>query len=74
MHSVPEALKASLQPPLQPLGTGILDDKSPGIIKEFQQKEARILILSGILTGKWSHISDIMIWRINNLNKARQYF
>ena len=52
-------------------GSQLIDENTPQILKKFEQKRARILALSAILTGKQKQIKDIMEWRTSAPSKAQ---
>lgn len=70
MKTLPESIKNEFSTAIATSGEGqLLDEKSPALIEAFKQKGARVLVISGILAGKWNAIPDLMDWRIHNLKR-----
>lgn len=70
MKSIPDSMKSVFTTSIAISGEGqLLEEKTPSIVKAFKQKGARILIISGILTGQLPHIPNLMDWRISHLKK-----
>jgi len=70
VKSVPDSIRSEFASFIATSGEGqLLEEEIPTMIRTVKEKGARVLVISGILTGDWQGIPDIMDWRINNLRK-----
>jgi hypothetical protein len=70
VKSVPDSIKSEFTSFIATSGEGqLLEEEAPSMIRTVKEKGARVLVISGILTGQWQDIPNIMDWRINNLRK-----
>lgn len=65
VKSIPESIKSEFTSLVATSGEGqLLEEEVPSIIRALKEKGGQILIISGILTGQWQDIPNIMDWRI----------
>lgn len=70
VKSVPESVKSEFSNWIATSGEGqLLEEDVPLMIRAFKEKGGRVLIISGLLTGRWKEIPDMMDWRIRNLRR-----